>query len=213
MSCRVPAFDPVPWSQLNPMVQISAPATPLNIIEHALRQSAAEFLSRTLALEVDMTTDLQAGVKDYDIRPPDGYRVHLVRQVCVGHDGCEVEYRGMSRAPCGEMRCREYWFNPPGTLLVGYESCEDMPDGLLVRASIAPTQDSCYIDRDIYERYGEVIAEGALSRILIMPNTAWYNPPSAGIMLRRFGFGVNRAKNDKGREYGGPKMMKAPRFV
>lgn len=209
MPCSTPSFNPVPWGDMFPAVQISAPATPHNVIEHALRHSAGEFLSRTLALEVDVYVDLQAGVQDYSLTPPDGYRVQQIRQVLV--DG--VCFNGLSQPPCGDMSCRSFWFVPPTNMLVAYEGRDDLPSGMTVRAAIAPTQSSCYIDRDVFERYGEVISEGALSRILIMPNTAWYNPSSAGIMLRRFQFGVNRAKNDKGREFSGPKTMKAPRFV
>jgi hypothetical protein len=217
MACNTPSFNPVPWDEMLPMVQISAHSAPLNVVEHCLRQAANEFLSKTLALEVDVYVDLQAGVQDYSVQPPDGYRIQQIRQVLV--DG--VNMGGLSSPPGGHagstnhthMPCRSFWFVPPTSILVAFEGTCDSPGGMLVRAAIAPTQDSCFIDRDIYERYGEVISEGALSRILIMPNTAWYNPPSAGIMLRRFQFGVNRAKNDKGREFSGPKFMRAPRFI
>lgn len=208
-TCKCPSYTGVPWSEMFPVLQMAAMSAPPNIMETALRQSAIEFLSRTGALERDVYIDLQEGVMDYQLHGPDGYRVNFVREVCA--DGLKL--RSAPSIDCQYVNPGMYVFMPPDSLVLGSQPDEDLPDGLLVRASLQPSQDSCAIDDDIYQRYGEIIVEGALSRMLIIPNTPWFSTQSGGIALRRFKSGINRAKNDKGREYAGPRYMKAPRFV
>jgi hypothetical protein len=66
--------------------------------------------------------------------------------------------------------------------------------GLEMLIAVAPMRASTGVGNDIYERYAEAIAHGALARLMAQPHQAYSNPQQAIFMARQFKFEMMQAK-------------------
>jgi hypothetical protein len=81
---------------------------------------------------------------------------------------------------------------PDGTVML-----YPFPDGVYpVRTMVVlkPTRSATAVDDILFESWGDVVASGALARILAMPGTAWANPSIARIHYETFRQGINRSE-------------------
>lgn len=67
---------------------------------------------------------------------------------------------------------------------------------VILRVAYQPKRDADSIDEVLVRHYEEGIIDGALSRILGMPNTTWHNPTEAAMAKDRFETAVSRARQD-----------------
>lgn len=212
MACRCVDTELVPWSYFTDSVTLHAKNVPTDVAEHSIRQAAIEFARVTLSLQRDLYVDMQAGVWDYRLDVPDDYTLHAVRSVQV--EGCCLGAR--TRPPCGpcDMLLGEFYFEKPCSLLVGRTVPCDTQEALLARVVVIPGQQSCGIDKWVYDTWAEDIGNGALSRLLLMKDASWYSTGDAGIMLRRWKNALNRAKGAQAKSHvSGPTFMGRRRFV
>jgi hypothetical protein len=212
MTCRCNDVETVPWSFFTDHVVLHAKGVPQDVAEHVVRQAAIEWARVTLSLQRDLYIDMQACVQDYRLEPPDGYTIHAVREVEVC--GCCLTAR--TGPPCGscDLRTNEFYFQKTCNLLVGRTVPCDTPEALLARVVVIPGQQSCEIDKWVYDTWAEDIGNGALSRLLLMKDASWYSTADAGIMLRRWKNALNRAKGAQAKSHvSGPTFMGRRRFI
>jgi hypothetical protein len=161
-------------------------------------------------IQRDLWIDVQEGVQDYNLDVPDNYTLHMVREVRRQHN----HLLPVARALCHNLGPRQYYFEQPCQIMIGSVPTSDCAEGLYVRAVVIPSQDSCEIDAWMFDRYGEDIAYGALSRAYLMTDAAWYNTRDGGIMMRRWNTSINRIKVEKAKNgVAGPMAIKIPRYV
>lgn len=65
---------------------------------------------------------------------------------------------------------------------------------ITLRVALVPSTTTIKLDKDIADRYGEIIAGGALGQILGMSGQTWSNPQTADIKQRKFNLDCNRVK-------------------
>jgi hypothetical protein len=180
-----------------------------DIAEFAVRDAAREWAKSTLSLQRDLYVDVQANVHDYFVCAPDGYAIHNVREVNL--DCCPL--RPHLNPDCYEHP-GSFYFENPDRVLIGAPPCEDVKEGLMVRATVHPGESSCAIDRWVLDRHAEDIATGALSRLLLQPDAPWFSTALGGVMMRRWKTSLNRAKGAQAKNHvSGPTFMKVPRWV
>lgn len=208
MSCRCNAVDTVPYSKFRDYVRMHIASAPVNVIDHAVRAAVIEMAKESMQMQRDLYLDVQACVQDYELCVPDMV-VHAVREV--HFQGAELR-AVTSPAPC--LPSGTFYHEPDRGILLGSTPSCDAPEGLYVRVVVHPSPDSCEVDRWVYERHAQSVAEGALSRMFLMKDMSWYDVTAAGIMFRRWKTARNRMKGEQAKHRtSGPTFMKAKRFV
>lgn len=79
-----------------------------------------------------------------------------------------------------------------------------------IKAALKPSYDSTSLPDYIGQMWGEQIASGALSRILVVPGVAWSNPKLAVYHFGIFESGVSRACAMRARGYGNKTLSFRP---
>lgn len=88
------------------------------------------------------------------------------------------------------------------------------PAALTAILTICPLRDSTTCAGDLYERWMEVIAHGALARLQSTPRQSYSNDNQAAMHAKMFKAGISRAKIDRNRGMErGPINMRPPNFV
>lgn len=204
-ACTNQKGDMVGWSEFLPDVLPFARGVPNELAAHRVHVGAMEFCRLTGILKRVYYGDVYKTVENYAIADYDGYNFNMLHSVRV----CGIVQKVLNRYPSGGYGSGAY-FEPPNMLYILPPPDRDEPDGLEVELSVVPSQESCEIERFIYERYGQAIASHALSSLLRMKGTNWYDPSNAAIYYRQFKTAVNREKVriEKGHQRG-PLIMRA----
>lgn len=169
---------------LYPYIKPAARGVPNPAIDVELVAAAVEFAMHSQLLRRTIQLDAQANWGDYEFDLEEGDVLIMVKSVCVNGvrldpldaapcTGSSVSYD--SCAPCAGEPANGYRVPCPGRLLIYPTPCTDIRDGIQIEASVSPSRMSCDIPAEFFERWGRVLSDGALSRLLLMPKTDWYN--------------------------------------
>lgn len=204
MACSACPTGEVPWTDFIGHVSLFAQGVPDEIAADAIRTAAIRFARKTGSLCVPLYVDAQAGVSRYNFEIEDGYTIKSIKRVCVNGQEYDAE-RTFSHcpAPCS------FYYQQPCTIHLGSAPNCDAEDFIEIEAVLIPGQGSCFIDRQYYDLYADEIAHGALEHLLLIPDTEWYDPNSAGLYSTKFRQAISDAKKDVSRNYStGPMYMK-----
>lgn len=194
--------DDVPtvhFDEFLPYIAVNVDGVPANVMGHAARLAAIEFAQKTRMIERTMFIGLQAGKTHYQLMHTDGVQIMSL-----------VSLRRCRRHH--PLRASEFEFRMPGNLILRDAPDEDEPRALEITAVVAPGQDTCSIDRWVYDRYAETIAAGALSRIFAMPGEDWFSASVATMWGRTFNSRLGQATVDSKSGYSAaPQGIRMPR--
>ena len=186
----------VGWEKFIGHVSLYAQGAPDEIYKNAVRDAAIDFAERTNALQHTWCFDLQDCVDYYSMEIDDCYTIKDICSVCV----CGREWeKAIKWAHCPKS-CTWYYEAPCDLYIHPAPNC-DIENGLEVTMTIQPGQDSCAIDKIFYDKYAHHIANGALERLLLIKNTAWYDPSSAGLYGLKFRKSIAQVKSQVARNH------------
>lgn len=206
MSCESCPTGKVSWVEFIPYISLEVQGVPDEIAAHNIRLAAIEFASRTGAIRQTVCIDAQACVDNYCVEFDDCYRVKALNRVCYGGR----DYKAMRQWSHCPPACSYFYEHPCDLYISPAPSCDER-DAIEVEVVLIPGQDSCFVDRKIYDEYAEVIAHGARQRLLMIPDTEWYDPRMAGYYSAQFRKGIAQAKQDVMRRNNfGPMKMTTP---
>lgn len=203
------SYDKVQLDEFVPYVAQFVQHAPVDMMKQHIRAAAIELITKTATLTRDLYVPTQDGVADYDLVLEDDYVIRAVEEVCL--NGVKIPHREKLDC-CGVSQ--GYYFDRPCSLLINPTPDSDCKDALLVKVVVAPSHQSCTIDRWIYEYYAEEIATGALSRIMLVKGANWYDTKQGGIMLRRWKGILAQIKTEKSKNFTtGPTIIKVKRWI
>lgn len=179
--------EQVAWTEFVPYIALYVKGAPDATMIHAARLSAIELARTTKNLTREVVFDVQGNVPDYTIELPDDYTVGAIKLVCCGGRPVSV----MPERGCCE---RGYKFLPPSDIVISPVPQCDMPRFLYVTVHAVPGQDSCEIDRWYYEQFAELVADGAIYRLLLMKGASWYDAGLANTYRAKFYAGMKSLK-------------------
>ena len=177
-------------------------------IDTNLMSSIIEFSERTLILERDHDpVTIVKNISDYDFEPP--IANHLVIKIinawCQG-SALEPIAPDVIQDPTIYNR----FANKDNTFTTGKPknifqkdertfTLSPVPDetvaqSLTMRVALKPSRSATSVEDVFYEDYAEIIADGALSKLMMIPNNKFTNPQMAGVHLQRFVQGINKTK-------------------
>lgn len=208
MACEVSPADTVSLDEFLPYVMYQVSGLPAEVAAHTLRLAAIELAKHTGLLERTIHMTAQQGVEFYALDLGPDVAVSSVRQVTV-NGCCYAPYREL----CDCLPNRHFYYDKQRGLMID-PAGEDRARGIEVIAKVVPGQDTCELDRCLYDVHAEVVSDGAMARIMNIPTAPWYEPNSARAFARRFNEGRSAAaKIAKKRSVSAPTMIKSRRWA
>jgi hypothetical protein len=196
----------VPVDDFLDYVSAGVPHIDAQLVAHNIRVAAIEFARSTRYMVQRVHIDAQAGVPDYHIELPDEYRIYSI--AAVDYDGMVLQpdqlspsgYRGsgigMSATyPRQRGYNHTFGYSTQTGLMINPPPTQDGERCIGVNAIVIPTQDSCYLPRDLYDKFADIIGAGALAALMRNSQAKWYDLRNAGIYRRQFEQGIRRARD------------------
>lgn len=190
-----------------PYILPEVPGAPEPVIVLAIRNAAIEFCERSLILTRDHDPiTLVPKVVDYDLEPPIKETLIIkIQRAFVEGSKIDPLAPDQIRDPAIYNRLYAEYEEQPSTPQYYLQKDErsitvwPVPDkiyrnALTMRVAMKPTRDSESVDDVIFEDYAEVIAAGALSRLMASAGKPYTNVQMAAVNKMMFDRGVNLAK-------------------
>jgi hypothetical protein len=217
-------FETVCWDAFAPEVAVAFEGIPQSMALNYIRQAAIDLAEKSQVLVRELDVPLQPCVTEYLLEVPTCERIVSVQSVGIRGDaqGCPCA-RGSRTGRWSAWRCHResFRFEYPNrmTVNVGPHPPHDphRPEELRpawVRVAVAPTRDSCDVNRRFYEVYHEAVVNGAIARLLLIPKTGWTNVSLAAVYEDKAKAAITAAGID--RMIGGmrgPFRMKSRRVI
>lgn len=185
-----------------PRVSLVAKGVPDDVALEYLRQSAHKLARNALLLKRELRLDVQAGVKDYYLETGENEQVHLIHSVEYEEKGRKC---GCSSQACfvalKSCRSDKFSFEPPDKVILHKAPSEDKEGQLVVHYFATPTQNACEVDRLLFDRYHDVVVNGALAELLLMQQYEFANLNTATLYQKNYHKGIAMAKIDFARQY------------
>lgn len=185
-----------------PRVTLVAKGVPEDVALEYLRQAAQTLARESRLLKRELRLDVQAGVRDYYLANGDNEQVHLIHSVQYdkGADGS-----GCASSSCfvALKACRSdtFRFEPPDKVILTKPPKADGEGTLFVQYFAIPTQNACEVDKLLFDRYHDVVVNGALANILLMRQYEFADPQMAMLYEQQFRKGITQAKIDTMRQF------------
>lgn len=187
-----------------PRVTLVAKGVPDDVALEYIRQAAHTLARESKLLKRELRLDVQAGVRDYYIQAGDNEQVHLIHSVGY-HNMHSQRICGCGGESCfvalKQCRSNHFSFEPPDKIILAKSPKEDGESELIVQYFAMPTQNACEVDKLIFERYHDVVVNGALSWLLMMRQYDFADPQMAMLYSKEFRKGITGAKIDTMREF------------
>jgi hypothetical protein len=199
----------VPYSKFTPEVLFELPEVPLDVAENYVRETVIRLAEDSLLMHREVKIRTQLGCDSYLLEPPDDTRTLKIIRVC-DWQGRELAIKnGICMSPCnigawdwcGGKSCNGSvpWatFRHPNELIVVPPPAGEFELGFSVVLAVAPDRDSCEVDEIVYQRYAQVVIDGAVAALLRMPNKTWSSQAAAAKRAQDFNHGKMRAHLDQ----------------
>ncbi|MFU2079362.1 hypothetical protein ACLSYV_03560 [Avibacterium avium] len=180
-----------------PRVTLVAKGVPDDVAIEYLRQACQQLARDSWLLKREVSLDVQAGVKDYYLHCGDNEQVHYVDNISLGK--CKQGY--FRYKPLARYRDENIAFEPSDKILLTHLPQQDRERHLFVHYFAIPTQNACQVDKLIYDRYHDVVVNGALADLLLMRQYEFADPQMAMVYEKRFKQGIAQAKIDTMRDF------------
>lgn len=175
----------ISFTEFLPRVTLIAKGVPDDVALEYLRQSAQTLARDSRLLKRELRLDVQAGVRDYYLDNGDHEQVHYVDKVAL---------KSGQISPCF---CKDAFdFEPNDKIILHNTPKADKENQLYIRYFAMPTQSTCEVDKLLFDRYHDVVVNGALANLLLMRQYAFADPQMAMFYETRFKQGIAQAKID-----------------
>jgi hypothetical protein len=191
------------WSDFYDFIASDLPGCPFAAIDIALKQSAIDFCSQSLAWRYNHPDiEVTSGTAQYAFVPPAEAVVHAIHYAA--WNGDEIATR------VDESNVTIYdWRNDTGTprfVFGGATSLTLVPtpdaDGTLaLEVILKPAPDATGVDDSIFNEFREAIVRGALSRLMLSPKKPYSNPTLAAYHQQQFTVKTAAAGTRSARNY------------
>jgi hypothetical protein len=190
-----------------PYVLPEVAGAPEPVVLLAIRNSAIEFCERSLILTRDHDpVTIREGLIDYDLEPPVKETLIIkIQRAWVNGNKIDPLAPDFIAAASVYNRLYDEYESKPSTPQYYLQKEErsvtvwPVPDktyrnGLTMRVALKPTRSSESVEDVIFEDYAEVIAAGALTRLMSSAGKPYTNIQMAAVNKMIFDRGVNNAK-------------------
>lgn len=197
----------VSYEDFFPNILPEVPGAAEMLVANAVRNAVIEFCEKSLVLQRDHDpVTLKTGVVDYDLEPPKGYIVVKVMKAWLENTPLDpiapdfvreaaVYNRLFSSYQSANSTPRAYLQKDERSVSVWNPPEKDYPNGLTMRVALKPARASDSVENVILEDYAEVIASGALYRLMMSAGKPYTNAEMAAVHKGLFEQGINVARS------------------
>lgn len=190
-----------------PNILPEVPGAAEMVVLNAVRNAVIEFCEKSLVVQRDHDpVTLIEGKVDYDLEPPGGYLVVKVMKAWLENNPLDplapdlvreagVYNRLFSSYQKANSTPRAYLQKDERTITVWSPPEKKYPNGLTMRVALKPTRASTEVEDVVFEDYAEVIASGALSRLMMSAGKPYTNIEMAAVHKSLFQQGINVARS------------------
>ena len=189
----------ISYETLLPEILPMVPGCPDTLIEINIRSAVIELCERAnvYQAELDPVTTV-SNIYEYDLEPPTGTSVRKI--LWATHQGKDLEpitttlleqrlpsWREKSGVP-------EYFIQQNSSMFIlAPIPANTIAGSTVIRAVLRPTHQSTACDNDVMNDYRDTIINGALFRLLRIPNKDWSDMQGASVYGQLFNQGVEDA--------------------
>lgn len=188
------------------------PGLSLDFALHHIRNAAIDFCTRTWVWRYADTGTMVATTATYAIASPAGSEVTGVLWVKAQNDvnGDEetigkATYRQVIHAPAQAGAPYAYTLQRYDDITF-YPTPDDTYD-YSIWVALRPTSTATDIDSDVFVKYRDGIAHGALARLLAMGNKPWSDPAGSTVHATEYMRAIRNAKIELNRDYVGDSLI------
>ena len=176
------------------------PGCPDTLIENNIRAAVVELCDKASVYqaELDPVTTV-SGLFEYDLEPPSGTSVRKI--LWATHKGKDLEPTTTTLLEQRLPKWREdsgvpeYFIQQnSATFILAPIPSVTIVGSTIVRAVLRPTHTSTSCDNDVMNDYRDTIINGALFRLLRIPNKDWSDMKGAAVYGELFSRGVDDAE-------------------
>lgn len=185
------------WLSFAPWVRTMVPGCPDPVIERAVCDAAIEFCEITHAFVEQVTFTTQVGVSSYEVVSEEGVPA-MVLSAKLGTRPLSPVYLESLENSLGDSWRLD--IGTPQHFLADFEDqlrvypTPTASETGTMTIAVRPSRGDTSWDDRLYERYGEVIADGALYRLLGQTATPWADQNASLMRRQRFLQGSNRVR-------------------
>ena len=186
------------WSDYYPWVKPIVASCPDPIVDRALCDAAIEFCEMTQAFVENQTFKTKPGVSEYDTYTDSGLPAMVTAVTMANNrplhpiyiDALTNAYGNSWQTVTGQPW---YFLGFNEDSLVLYPTPIEVESGVMTLSS-RPKRSATGWDPRLFERYGEIIAHGALGRLLNQTGTPWENRDAGAQRVVAFKQGINKVR-------------------
>lgn len=159
------------------------------------RDAVIQFMKDTGLFRIEIPIDIYAGVRRYEIIPPEGYYVESIIRLRSGRRNVPQDYIYDDFAIILNDKC--------------CPNC-DVDEAFFAEVSLVPkiTENKCLFDSDFVNRYYDAIALGIEKRLYAMMNRSWFNAEMSALREQEYQQAVSKAIMEKHRSSGPSRTVK-----
>lgn len=149
------------------------------VTEHAIRRAVTEFCAESwIWKDLSDPIDVEAGESFYDLEPPNG--TDIVAVMDVAYNGVPLEHKELSWLDVNLPGWRTTTGTPMYVTQVDMDQVilapvppDTLTDGITLTVALQPSQNSTGVPKWIINQHLYAIADGAIARLMLMPNKPW----------------------------------------
>lgn len=190
----------IKYETLLPEILPMVPGCPDTLVENNIRSAVVELCERASVYqaELDPVTTV-SNIYEYDLEPPTGTSVQKI--LWVTHLGKDLEPLTTTLLEQRLPKWREQAGVPEyflqqnsSTFILAPIPSATTVGSTIIRAVLRPTHTSTACDNDVMNDYRDTIVNGALFRLLRIPNKDWSDIQGASVYGQLFNQGVQDAE-------------------
>lgn len=196
-----PAASYAAWADFVPMVLAHAKECPYPLVEQHVTEAAEEFCRRSRAWRSSKVTLLttQAGVDAYQLASQANGEVHAIHSAWALGQEIDVLLPG-DADDTEPAKTGNTWAIglEPGS--IARLTPAPITAGVVVTGAVsyAPTRWALGIPRELFQRWGREIADGAAAKIVMQGGKPWSNEGAYNTLKGCFEGGITQASNEAG---------------
>jgi hypothetical protein len=183
------------------------PGCTYTVAAHQLRKAAQVFCEQTRAWRVDLDPVLtMANLVEYEYDLSSEQEIVRVLSVKMNGEPMPIVLEGQQNGYSSG-------FIPRGPFRFQIFPAPAKGQKIEIRAAIEPSNTASGLDREIYRKYINIIAQGAKAELFGMSNQPFSNPAAALIARRAFEDGISKTLADLATQYSSGRQRVVASFM
>lgn len=158
-----------------PLVRQYVRSCPDFVMADWIIQSARNFCRQSRYLRQSFTVPTEAGQSFYSLESQQPTE-EIIALNSASYDDEPLIPSAPEESPTEAGTPQRFWYLPSREIVITPTPQDDAQDSLAVNVIVQPKVGATTLNDELVGRFDSVIANGAIHRLLKMPQTLWFNP-------------------------------------